>query len=520
VKSEAKRTALISVTDKTDLETLAKALKNKGYRILSSSGTMKFLESKGVEAVEISSYTGSAELLDGRVKTLHPKIHAGILADRDNASHVDELDQETVFPIDLVVVNLYPFVEKYRSGKLTERELCEYIDIGGITLIRAAAKNFHHVAVVTESHEYERVAAEIGETGTTTLETRRRLASEAFALTSSYDAAIGEFFQQNLPAEKAPERMSLALEKISDLRYGENPHQYAAIYRTPSESSILSLVKHQGKELSYNNYLDLVAAFSVARDIGPGSVTIIKHTNPCGVAWCGDPLRSFHRALSTDRLSAFGGIVAANGIVEKELADELKQLFLEVVLARSFSADALDVFGKKKNLRVVSLPDSHWDIVPGSRFGLLTEGIFLYQNADVGFPELNEAEVVTKRAPTETEVEACRMAWRVAKHVKSNSIVIADEQGTVGVGAGQMSRVDSAQIATRKAYDADFSLIGKVAASDAFFPFPDGVTTLAKTGITAIIQPGGSIRDQEVIDAANAANIAMLLTGRRHFKHA
>jgi phosphoribosylaminoimidazolecarboxamide formyltransferase/IMP cyclohydrolase len=517
---DSKRTALMSVTDKTDLETLAATLKDQGYRILSSSGTMKFLQSKGFDAQEISSYTGSPELLDGRVKTLHPKIHAGLLADRDDASHIEQLDSAGIVAIDLVVVNLYPFVEKYRSGQLSERELCEYIDIGGITLIRAAAKNFHHVAVVTDPADYAVVANEIASNGTTSLETRRRLARDAFAVTSAYDAVIGEFFYGILPPEKTPRRMGLVLEKVSDLRYGENPHQYAAVYRTMRESAVLSLDKHQGKDFSYNNYLDLVAAYSLARDMGAGSASIIKHTNPCGVAWCGEPLPSFRRALSTDRVSAFGGIVAINGTVERELAEELNQLFLEVVLARSYSEDALGVLAKKKNLRVASLAQSHWEDASGGRFGMLTEDVFLYQDADAGFPELNETQVVTKRAPTDAELEACRMAWKVAKHVKSNSIVIADEEGTVGVGAGQMSRVDSSQIATRKAYEADFSLVGKVAASDAFFPFPDGVTTLAKAGITAVIQPGGSIRDADVIEAADAANITMLFTGRRHFRHA
>jgi phosphoribosylaminoimidazolecarboxamide formyltransferase/IMP cyclohydrolase len=481
---------------------------------------MKFLQSKGFEAQEISVYTGSPELLGGRVKTLHPKIHAGILADRDEPSHLQQLDEHGVRAIDLVVVNLYPFVEKYRSGELSEKELCEYIDIGGITLIRAAAKNFHHVAIVTDPGEYEVVAEEIAKTGAVSLETRRRLARDAFALSSSYDGAINTFFRGNLPTDKTPRQMALTLDKVSDLRYGENPHQYAAVYQTSGESAILAVTKHQGKELSYNNYLDLVSAFSLARDMGKGSVTIMKHTNPCGVGWCGEPLSSFRRALSTDRLSAFGGIVAVNGTVDKELADEFNKMFLEVVIARALTDDALEVLAKKKNLRVVSLDDAWWDNAPAGQFGLLTEGLFLYQDADAGFPELKETQVVTKRAPTKAELEACRMAWKVAKHVKSNAILIADEEGTIGVGAGQMSRVDSSQIAARKAAEAGFSLEGKVAASDAFFPFADGVIALAENGITAVIQPGGSIKDQEVIDAADEANLAMLFTGRRHFRHA
>jgi len=520
VNDNAKRTALISVTDKSGLETLASVLKDSGYGMLSSAGTMKFLESKGFAAEEISIYTASPELLGGRVKTLHPKIHAGILADRDEASHLQQLDEHGARPIDLVVVNLYPFVEKYRSGDLSEKELCEYIDIGGITLIRAAAKNFHHVAVVTDPGEYETIAKEIAETGAVSLDTRRRLARDAFALTSAYDAAINAFFRGNLPADKTPRQMALVLDKVDDLRYGENPHQYAAVYRTSDDSAILSVTKHQGKALSYNNYLDLVSAFSLARDMGKGSVTIMKHTNPCGVGWCGEPLPSFLRALKTDPVSAFGGIVAVNGTVEKELAEEFNKMFLEVVIARSLTDDALGVLAKKKNLRVVSLDDAWWEKAPGGQFGLFTEGLFLYQDADAGFPELKEAQTVTKRAPSEAELRACRMAWKVAKHVKSNSILVADDEGTVGVGAGQMSRIDSSHIAARKAAEAGFSLEGKVAASDAFFPFPDGVIALAEAGITTVIQPGGSIRDQEVIDAADKANLAMLFTGRRHFRHA
>jgi phosphoribosylaminoimidazolecarboxamide formyltransferase/IMP cyclohydrolase len=513
------KTALISVTDKSRLLDLAAVLKSRGVRILSSSGTQKFLAGEGIDADEIAHYTGSGELLDGRVKTLHPKIHAGILADRGLSTHNEQLAKEGIDPIGLVVVNLYPFIEKYRSGNLSEKELCEFIDIGGITLLRAAAKNFHHVAVVTDPADYPVVANEIRQTGSTTLETRRRLAGQAFALTGAYDAAIGAFFDGNLPEENTPARVNLALEKQADLRYGENPHQFAAVYSTLGESPVLSMEKHQGKELSFNNYLDLAGAFSIARDLGEEGVAIIKHTNPCGAAWCGDVKSSFRRALRTDRVSAFGGIVAVNGTVDGELAGELKELFLEVVVARAFGGEALELLSKKKNLRVLTVPEKSWAQPAGGRFGLLTEGFFLLQNADTGFPELREPDVVTRRKPSESESKALDMAWIVAKHVKSNAIVVADEEGTVGIGAGQMSRVDSSQIAARKAGDAGFTLDGKVAASDAFFPFADGVTTLAEAGITAVIQPGGSMRDKEVIAAADEADIAMLFTGRRHFRH-
>lgn len=513
------QTALISVTDKGGLMPLCAALKKRGVMILSSSGTKKHLEENGFEVIEISAYTESPELLGGRVKTLHPKIHAGILADRGNPGHLGELRERGVRPIDLVVVNLYPFREKYAAGGLSEEELCEFIDIGGITLIRAAAKNFHHVAVVTSAAQYPEITRAVEESGGVPLDLRRKLAREAFSLTSAYDAAIGKFFAAKAPDEGLPEKINIALERVTGLRYGENPHQTAAVYRTIDDSPLVSFEMHQGKELSYNNYLDAAGAFSLARDIGADGVTIVKHTNPCGAAWCGDVLKSFRRALATDRVSAFGGIVAVNGSVGKPLAEELNQLFLEVVIARSYSNEALETLNKKKNVRVLSIPERFWSRSAGGYAGILVENVCLMQSADAGFPEIETMKVVTKRAPTTAELEACKMTWKVAKHVKSNAIVIGDAEGTVGVGAGQMSRVDSAQIATRKAFDAGFSLAGKVAASDAFFPFADGVTTLARAGITAVIQPGGSIRDQETIDAADAANVTMMFTGRRHFRH-
>jgi phosphoribosylaminoimidazolecarboxamide formyltransferase/IMP cyclohydrolase len=519
VNDKMAKTALISVTDKNDLESIAGALAEQGYSILSSSGTMKYLSDKGIEVEEIAAYTESQELLGGRVKTLHPKIHAGLLADRDDSDHMKQLEEQSIRPIDVVIVNLYPFMEKQRAGGLSEREMCEYIDIGGITLIRAAAKNFQHVTIVTSPNDYESVVDELATNGHTTMETRRRLARDAFSLTSQYDAAINSFFRENTPKERTPQNLSVSLDKVEDLRYGENPHQYAALYRTREDSAILALEKLQGKDLSYNNYLDLIGAFALARDLGENCVAVIKHTNPCGAAWCGDTLTSYRRALATDRVSSFGGIVAVNGAVEKELAEELNQLFLEVVLARSISGDARALLAKKKNVRVLTLQDSYWESPYQGNYSLLAEGILLMQNTDAGFPELNELQVVTKRTPSDDELQACKMAWKVAKHVKSNAIVIADQEGTVGVGAGQMSRVDSSQIATRKAFDADFSLIGKSAASDAFFPFPDGVTTLAQAGITAVIQPGGSMRDKEVIAAADEANVTMIFTGRRHFRH-
>jgi phosphoribosylaminoimidazolecarboxamide formyltransferase/IMP cyclohydrolase len=519
VKSLKTSTALVSVTDKTGLDELGAAFQELGIHVLASSGTQAFLEGKGITAEEISSYTGSPEILGGRVKTLHPKIHGGILADRDNPDHVRTLEDDGTHPIDFVVVNLYPFEEKYREGALAPEEMVEFIDIGGITLLRAAAKNHRHVTVLTHPSQYAEVISELKSHGSTTPQLRARLAAEVFAVTSTYDAAISRFMAGLGPQEGMPERVPVGLEKVTDVRYGENPHQKAALYRTVASSPLLDMEQLQGKELSFNNYLDIVGAFTLARDLGEQSVSIIKHTNPCGAAWCGDVLHSFRRALKTDSVSAFGGIVAVNGTIGSDLAKELTQMFLEVIIARDLDAGARDLFAKKKNLRVVMVPTKHWDHPERGVLGVLVQNVVLYQEEDFGFPELDELQVVTKKSPSDFEMMALKMAWKVAKHVKSNAIVIGDEEGTVGIGAGQMSRVDSSQIATRKAFDAKLSLLGKVAASDAFFPFPDGVRELAKSGISAVIQPGGSIRDQEVIDAADGANVAMVFTGRRHFRH-
>ncbi len=513
------RAALISVTDKTDVDRLARAFVQKGIRILASSGTCAWLAERGIEAEEISAYTGSPEILGGRVKTLHPKIHGGILADRDDASHMETLAEQGITPIDFVVVNLYPFEQRYRDGGLGPRELVEYIDIGGIALIRAAAKNAAHVTVVTDPSQYGEVVEEVDAAGRTSEGLRARLAAEAFALTSTYDAAIAEFMRTRAESDGLPERLPVGMTKVTDVRYGENPHQRAALYRSIAPSPLTDARVLQGKALSFNNYLDIVGAFALARDLGRNAVAIIKHTNPCGAAWCDDPVHSFRRALQCDSVSAFGGIVAVNGTVGEELARELTGMFLEVVIARRVDEAAREVLARKKNLRVVEIDDAHWDDPKPGALAVLTMGVMLYQDEDFGYPELESLDVVTDRSPTDFEMLALRKAWVAARHVKSNAIVIADEEGTVGIGAGQMSRVAASRIATRKAYDAGFPLVGKVAASDAFFPFADGVTELARAGISAVIQPGGSIRDREVIDAANAASVAMVFTGRRHFRH-
>ena len=517
--SNYKSTALISVTDKTGLDALAAAFVAAGINIVASSGTQKFLADKGIESEEIAAYTGSPEILGGRVKTLHPRIHGGILADRDNPDHMKTLSESGTLPIDFVVVNLYPFEEKYRCGELSPEEMIEYIDIGGITLLRGAAKNYRHVTIITDPAQYGEVIEALGKNGGTSRELRTRYAALTFGLTATYDAAIYRFFEAISPPDGLPARIPIGLHKVTDVRYGENPHQRAALYRTIEDSPMVGMIQHQGKELSYNNYQDIFGAFNLARELGRECVAIIKHTNPCGAAWCDNVLESFRRALACDRTSAFGGIVAVNGTVGAELAGELNQMFLECVLARDYDDDALTVFRKKKNVRIVTIPDRYWDEDKPGTMAVLTENVALYQDKDFGFPELEEMKQVTSRAPSGDELKALKMAWKVVKHVKSNAIVIADAGGTVGIGAGQMSRVDSAQIATRKAFDAGLSLQGSSAASDAFFPFADGVTELAKNGVTAVIEPGGSVRDQEVIDAADESGVAMMFTGRRHFRH-
>jgi phosphoribosylaminoimidazolecarboxamide formyltransferase/IMP cyclohydrolase len=517
-KTMSASTALISVTDKTGLPELAAALAERGVHLIASSGTRAFLEERKIAVEEISSYTASPEILGGRVKTLHPKIHGGILADRDNPEHVRTLESHATPPIDFVIVNLYPFEEKYRAG-LSPGEMIEYIDIGGITLIRAAAKNHRHVTLLTDPSQYAAVIDELKRDGATTPATRARLAADAFALTATYDAAISRFMRAQTPAEGLPERLPIGLIKVTDVRYGENPHQRGALYRTIGDSPLVDMQQTQGKELSFNNYLDVLGAFALVRDLGEGSVAVIKHNNPCGAAWLGDALASWRRALKTDPVSAFGGVVAVNGSIGGTLAKEMNDLFLEVVIARVIEREAAELFAKKKNLRVVTVPAKHWDAPAASLMGIWTHDVALVQDDDGGFPELDALETVTTRKPSSDEMVAMKMAWRVAKHVKSNAIVVADAQGTVGIGAGQMSRVDSSHLAVRKAGAAGLDVKGAVAASDAFFPFADGVMELAKSGISAVVQPGGSIRDDEVISAANDAGLAMVFTGRRHFRH-
>jgi phosphoribosylaminoimidazolecarboxamide formyltransferase/IMP cyclohydrolase len=512
------RRALLSVSRKEGIVELARFLAERGAEILSTGGTATLLEKEGVPVKEVSAYTGSPEVMDGRVKTLHPRVHGGILA-RRGTKHIEDLEKLGGAPIDLVVVNLYPFEKVVAQPGAAIHEAVENIDIGGPSMVRSAAKNFESVAVVVDPSEYKALMEEIAERGGTTLKTRRRLASEAFQRTSLYDGAIGRYLSQVdaegdeliRSEETFPPFLPLHFRKAQDLRYGENPHQEAAFY-AEGDRFLPGLVQHQGKELSFNNILDLGGAWSLSCELPKPACAIIKHTNPCGVGVGEAALSAFLRAKETDPVSAFGGIVALNVACDAAAAAAMGELFLEIVVAPSYEEGALAVFAKKKNLRVLGLRDQ--DPFPGWDYKRVPGGL-LVQTPDLpDHPE--ERVVVTKRQPTEEERRALELQWVVAKFVKSNAIVFGDATGTVGVGAGQMSRVDSSKLAAMKACR---DPKGCVAASDAFFPFADGVEELAKVGITAVIQPGGSVRDEEVIQAANRLGMAMIFTKTRHFRH-
>jgi phosphoribosylaminoimidazolecarboxamide formyltransferase/IMP cyclohydrolase len=514
--------ALFSVTDKKLLDSFAKALSGRGVEIIASGGTAKAIRDAGVPVIDVSDITAFPEIMNGRVKTLHPKIHGGILADRENRAHLEQAAKHGIGLIDLVVVNLYRFRQAAENPSLGEKDIVEEIDIGGPALIRAAAKNFHSVAVVVEPADYDALLRELAENGgAVTLEMRRRLAAKAFLHTASYDAAISRYFERIVAAPgELPASIVTAYRRRQALRYGENPHLRGALYAADqAEGGLAKLAQLQGKELSYNNIQDLYAAFLLARDLGPSSCAIIKHMNPCGAANCGGAAESFTRARRTDEASAFGSVVAFNDVVDRRVAETCGDIFLEVIVARGFKQDALEIFAKKKNLRLVTIPSTDWE---GENRGFVTREIgdlLLVQDRDEGFPELETWRVATARTPAPEEERALKIAWKIAKHVRSNAIVICDAQGTIGVGAGQMSRVDSCRIAVDKARREGMRVEGASAASDAFFPFPDGVEELAAAGVKAIVQPGGSVRDEEVVAAADKLGISMMMTGVRHFKH-
>ncbi len=520
--------ALLSVSDKTGLLDFAKELTGYGIELVSTGGTAKALKDAGLPVIDVAELTGFPEMMDGRVKTLHPKVHGGLLAIRANKEHAASMQEHHIKPIDLLVVNLYPFEATVAKGAGYD-DCVENIDIGGPAMIRAAAKNHHDVAVVVEPTDYAKVLAELaGHAGMMSLELRKKLAAKAYARTAAYDAAISNWFAETLN-DDAPDYRAFGGELIQSLRYGENPHQSAAFYRSPGKRfGVASARQLQGKELSYNNINDTDAAYECIAEFDSkrtAACVIVKHANPCGVAEGDSLVDAYVKALACDATSAFGGIVALNGTLDAEAAKAITEIFTEVIIAPDATEDAIAIVAAKKNLRLLlagGLPD------PRAK-GLTVKSVaggLLVQSRDNAVVDDMTLKTVTKRAPTAAELADLAFAFRVAKHVKSNTIVYAKDRATVGIGAGQMSRVDSARIAARKAEDAARDLAlpapltrGSVVASDAFFPFADGLLVAIEAGATAVIQPGGSMRDAEVIKAADDHGIAMVFTGTRHFRH-
>ena len=521
--------ALISVSDKSNLIELGRSLADLNVEILSTGGSARALSEAGVPVTEVADYTGFPEMMDGRVKTLHPKVHGGILALRNKPDHAAAMADHGIGPIDLVVVNLYPFEETVQKG--ADFDMCiENIDIGGPAMIRSAAKNHAHVTVIVDPEDYDALKTEIlANNGATTLALRRRLAAKAYARTGAYDAAISGWFANQMD-DPFPDRLVIAAQRRQTLRYGENPHQNAAFYVNGSARPGVATARQlQGKELSYNNINDTDAAFELVAELGgPGrkpAVAIIKHANPCGVAVADTLVEAYRKALKCDPVSAFGGIVAVNQPIDGATAEEIAKVFTEVVVAPGLDDKAKEIFAAKKNLRVL-VTDALPDPAAGGTTVRAVAGGYLLQDRDSGHVGESDLKVVSKRIPTEQEIADMLLAFVIGKHVKSNAIIYVKDGATVGIGAGQMSRVDSARIAARKAEDAaeaageSVSLAqGSVVASDAFFPFADGLMAAAEAGATAVIQPGGSMRDDEVIAAADEAGLAMVLTGMRHFRH-
>ena len=512
--------AILSVTDKTGLVDFASKLAGMGVELISTGGTAKLLRESGITVKDISELTGFPEMLDGRVKTLHPKVHGGILHRREDTAHRTAVAEHGIQPIDMVVVNLYAFEKTAAKPGVHFEELIENVDIGGPSMIRSAAKNFQDVAVVTSPADYNSIAEEMAASGgELSIATKWRLAQKAFATTAAYDSAIASTLERITangrfelhPADGFPQTLRLSLQKIMDLRYGENPHQKAAMYSDGSGSGVANGRQLQGKELSYNNVVDVQAAWDLAQEFTEPVCAIVKHTNPCGTATGQTLAEAYKKALECDPISAFGGVVGVNRPVDGEAAEEMSKLFLEVIAAPLFDESAKAKFASKKNLRLV-------EVVPSQQKCILktVSGGMLVQDADLRTLKESDLKLVTRRLPTSEEKRALLFAWKVCKHVKSNAIVYARDGQSVAVGAGQMSRVDSCRIGAMKA---QLPLKGTVAASDAFFPFPDGVEEIAKTGATAIIQPGGSVRDGEVIEAADRLGLAMIFTGVRHFRH-
>ncbi|MBN1829859.1 MAG: bifunctional phosphoribosylaminoimidazolecarboxamide formyltransferase/IMP cyclohydrolase [Deltaproteobacteria bacterium] len=512
---------LISVTDKKGIVDLARELKSFGVEILSTGGTAALIKAAGVAVTDVADYTGFPEMMDGRLKTLHPKIHGGLLALRDHKEHMYALARHGIEPIDMAVINLYRFEDTVAKEGCTLEQAIENIDIGGPTMLRAAAKNYRFVSVVMDPADYSRIIEEMKKrNGAVSEETNFALAVKVFQLTARYDGAISNYLGRLLPdggMKEFPDTVTMQFDKAQDLRYGENPHQQAVFYREKTAAASLPNARQlQGKELSYNNIMDGDAAWSMVCEFDEPAVVIMKHANPCGAATARASIKeAYLKALATDPLSAFGGIVSFNRNVDKETAEEMAKIFLEVIIAPGFDEAAKKILAEKKNVRLLEMPSLLKTSPRDYDFRRVVGGL-LVQERDAEIDDIRSAAAVTKRKPTEEEYQALSFAWKVVKNVKSNAIVLASKDQLVAVGAGQMSRIDSVKISKMKA---NMPTEGTVLASDAFFPFRDSVDLAAQAGVTAIIQPGGSIRDEESIQAADEHNIAMIFTGRRHFKH-
>lgn len=509
--------ALISVSDKSGVVEFARELENLGVQIISTGGTHKKLEDSGISVTGISDVTGFPECLDGRVKTLHPAVHGGILAMRDKPEHMEQLKELDIETIDIVAINLYPFKETILKPGVTLEDAIENIDIGGPTMLRSAAKNHKDVVVVCDPADYETVISELKEKKTVSYETKYKLALKVFQHTAAYDAMISDYLRKQIGAE-LPDNLTLTFEKVQELRYGENPHQKASYYREiqPADGSLVKAQQLHGKELSFNNINDTNGALQALKEFTEPAVVAVKHANPCGVGIGADIFTAYKKAYDCDPTSIFGGIVAANRPIDKATAEEINKIFIEIVIAPDFTEEAMTILTQKKNIRLLKLdkieekgPEGQIDIKK------VTGGLLVQGSDDILYNE-EELKVVTDRKPTDKEMEDMKLAMKVVKHIKSNGIVIAKDQATIGIGPGQVNRIWAVENAIRQA---NTSLEGAVLASDAFFPFDDCVTAAAEAGITAIIQPGGSMRDQESIDKANELGIAMVFCGVRHFKH-
>lgn len=509
--------ALLSVSDKTGIVEFARELENLGVTIISTGGTHKKLEESGIAVTGISDVTGFPECLDGRVKTLHPAVHGGILAMRDKPEHMKQLADLGIETIDIVAINLYPFKETILKPGVTLEDAIENIDIGGPTMLRSAAKNHKDVVVICDPADYETVIDELKKNKTVSYDTKYRLALKVFQHTAAYDAMISDYLRKQIGAE-LPDNLTMTFEKVQELRYGENPHQKASYYKEiqPADGSLVKAEQLHGKELSFNNINDTNGALAALREFSEPTVVAVKHANPCGVGTGSDIYTAYKRAYDCDPTSIFGGIVAANRPIDKATAEEINKIFIEIVIAPDFTDEAMEILTQKKNIRLLKLPDIENKEAAGEIDIKKVSGGLLVQGVDDILFDENALNVVTDRAPTEKEMEDLRLAMKVIKHIKSNGIVIAKDQATVGIGPGQVNRIWAVENAIRQA---NTSLEGSVLASDAFFPFDDCVTAAAKAGVTAIIQPGGSIRDQESIDKANELGIAMVFCGIRHFKH-